>query len=108
CGVTDGAADRRRTEGVLAAAGLRYAVRDGLVKVSVVGAGMHGVPGVMARVMRALDAAGTELLATADSHASIACLVPAEDVPRVVQALHDEFGLGVAEGQREATVHEAG
>lgn len=102
------AADRRKTEGVLEAAGLRYTVRDGLAKVSVVGAGMHGVPGVMARVMRALDAAGTELLATADSHASIACLVPAEDVPRVVQALHDEFGLGVAEGQREATVHEAG
>jgi len=101
-------ADRRKTERILDATGSEYVVRDGLAKVSVVGAGMHGVPGVMARVVRALDAAGTSLFATADSHANISCLVPADDVPQVVRALHDEFTLGIEDQQGEATVNEAG
>lgn len=101
--------DQAAAERLLRDLDVDYAAQAGLVKVSVVGAGMHGVPGVMARVARALHAAGAPVYGTADSHANISCLVRAEDVRRVVAALHDEFSLGAETKQRqEATVDEAG
>ncbi len=62
-------------------------------KVSIIGAGMRGVPGVMARVVKALQSAEAEILQTADSHTTISCLVRREQMERALQALHDEFGL---------------
>ncbi len=61
---------------------------------TLVGAGMHGVPGVMARLAEALDEANVHVLQTADSHTTISVLVPAEDAERAVGALHEGFGLG--------------
>lgn len=69
-------------------------VTQGLAKVSVVGAGMRGVPGVMARVVEVLNGAGVEILQTADSHATISCLVRSEDTQKAICALHEGFGLG--------------
>ncbi len=63
-------------------------------KVSIIGAGMRGVPGVMARVIRALQQAEAAILQTADSHTTISCLVPRGHMERALRALHDEFGLG--------------
>lgn len=68
-------------------------IRSGFAKVSVVGSGMRGTPGVMATVVKALNIAGTEILQTADSHLSISCLVKNEDVSEALRALHLEFGL---------------
>ena len=79
---------------VLDSLGLTCEVRDALAKVTLVGAGMHGVPGVMARVAEALNEAGVDVLQTADSHTTISVLVPAEDAERAVGALHEGFGLG--------------
>lgn len=79
---------------VLDGLGLACDVRDSLAKVTLVGAGMHGVPGVMARVAEALGDANVHVLQTADSHTTISVLVPAEDAERAVGALHDGFGLG--------------
>ena len=62
-------------------------------KVSVVGLGMRGVPGVMAKVVRALRGAGVPILQTSDSHLTISCLVPGNLVAQAVQALHSEFHL---------------
>lgn len=62
-------------------------------KVSIIGAGMRGRPGVMARVVRALHGAGVEILQTADSHTTISCLVDRSQMQRALNALHDEFGL---------------
>ena len=81
-------------KGVLARFGWSSDFTDGLAKVSAVGAGMHGVPGVMARVARALHRAGVEILQTTDSHTNISCLVRAVEVQAAVAALHQEFGLG--------------
>ncbi|MBO8142345.1 MAG: aspartate kinase [Firmicutes bacterium] len=100
---------RLTAEEVLRGLEVRYEVEDGLAKVSVVGAGMHGVPGVMARVMEALHGARVPVFQTTDSHANISCLVRESDVEKVVRALHREFGLGQQPIHRqEATVHEAG
>jgi aspartate kinase len=83
-------------QGVLARLALSFDVREGLAKVTLVGAGMHGVPGVMARLAEALDSAGVHVLQTADSHTTISVLVPAEDANTAVAALHDRFELADA------------
>ena len=62
-------------------------------KVSIIGAGMRGRPGVMARVVHALHGAGVNILQTADSHTTISCLVSREQMEAALRALHDEFGL---------------
>ncbi|MGE5558199.1 MAG: aspartate kinase [Bacillota bacterium] len=64
----------------------------GFAKVSAVGAGMRGVPGVMARVMRSLSLARVSVYQTTDSHTNISCLVRKSDMQKAAQALHDEFG----------------
>lgn len=79
---------------VLCSLGLSFADRADLAKVTLVGAGMHGVPGVMARVAEYLHEAGVTVLQTADSHTTISVLVPAADTSSALAALHDGFGLG--------------
>ncbi|HHY74700.1 MAG TPA: aspartate kinase [Bacillus bacterium] len=60
-------------------------------KVSAVGAGMTGVPGVTARIVNALSKEGIQILQSADSHTTIWVLVHGEDMVRAVNSLHDEF-----------------
>lgn len=84
-----------RVKALLAELDWPYHLVDGLAKVSAVGAGMHGVPGVMAKVAKALQDAGVEILQTSDSHANISCLVREEKVKAAVAALHREFELGI-------------
>ena len=74
---------------------LRSTRQDGLAKVTLVGAGMHGVPGVMARIAEALSAVGIEILQSADSHYTISVLVGDAQATTAVDALHKAFGLGV-------------
>jgi aspartate kinase len=79
--------------GALSALGLTCGVTEGLAKVTLVGAAMHGVPGVMARMAEHLDAAGVDVLQAADSHTTISVLVNASDADVAVRALHDGFEL---------------
>jgi len=65
--------------------------RPGCRKVSIVGAGMHGVPGVMARFCRLLTDEGIEILQTVDSHATISALVSDRDATRALRCLHAGF-----------------
>ncbi len=74
--------------------GLPYDVRTGLSKVTLVGAGMHGVPGVMARMAEFLSAAGVDVYQAADSHTTISVLVAADQTETAVRALHEGFQLG--------------
>jgi aspartate kinase len=79
---------------VLTDLALAHEVREGLAKITLVGAGMHGVPGVMARMAGYLLDAGVTVLQTADSHTTISVLVPAQDSEAAVVALHAGFELG--------------
>ncbi len=63
-------------------------------KISIVGAGISGVPGVMAKMVEAMSDAGVEILQSADSHATIWILVKKENMVVAVQALHKKFQLG--------------
>ncbi len=83
-----------QAKAILEQKGFQVQLRPGCAKVSVVGTGMRGVPGVMAGVVEAMSQAGVEILQTADSHTTISCLVRAEDMDRAVRALHARFGLG--------------
>lgn len=62
-------------------------------KVSAVGAGMTGVPGVASRIIDALTGSGVEILQSADSHTTIWVLVHGKDLKTAVNALHHVFDL---------------
>ncbi len=83
-----------RAEALLREQGLEPVVRGGVAKVSVVGSGMRGRPGVMATVAEGLALAGVDILQTADSHVTISCLVEESALRTAVQALHSAFDLG--------------
>ena len=87
------AEDAARARRTLEAEGFAATVRPECAKVSVVGTGMRGIPGVMAAVVEALQQEGVQILQSADSHVTISCLVARPDMERAVQALHRKFGL---------------
>jgi aspartate kinase len=85
--------DAKRAEDLLKRLGLDPELVPNCARVAAVGAGMAGVPGVMARIVDALTREGIEILQSADSHTTIWCLVREVDMERAVRALHREFGL---------------
>jgi aspartate kinase len=85
-----------RAEAALKEQGIDCRVEKGCAKVSVVGMGMRGIPGVMARVVRALNEQGITILQTADSNISISLLIPQDDLVKAIKTLHDHFNLGAA------------
>jgi aspartate kinase len=68
-------------------------VERNCAKVSVVGAGIAGVPGVTSKIVSALSDHGIRILQSADSHTTIWVLVKQEDLVKSVNALHDAFQL---------------
>ncbi|MFA8438692.1 aspartate kinase [Pueribacillus sp. YX66] len=62
-------------------------------KVSAVGAGMTGVPGVTAKIVSALTNEGIQIMQSADSHTTIWVLVKQQDLNKAVNALHETFQL---------------
>lgn len=74
--------------------GFKPTALSGCAKVSIVGGGIAGVPGVMANMVEALSDAGVRILQSADSHTTIWVLVNKEDMVPAVQALHKKFNLG--------------
>ncbi len=62
-------------------------------KVSVIGAGMSGVPGVTAKIISALSKESIQILQSADSHTTIWVLVKETDMVKAVNALHHMFQL---------------
>ncbi|MDE2571794.1 MAG: aspartate kinase [bacterium] len=68
-------------------------VRQSCAKLSIVGAGMRGTPGVMYRVVQALEAMGVEIIHSTDSNITISILVREEEAAKAEQAIHDFFHL---------------
>lgn len=68
-------------------------VLTGCAKVSAVGAGMAGVPGVASRIVNALTEQGIRILQSADSHNTIWVLVEQKKMEQAVNALHQAFHL---------------
>lgn len=85
--------DTGKTLDVLQKMGCTYNIREHCAKVSVVGANMAGVPGVMSQVMDALCEEKIEVYQSADSHTTIWVLIKNEDMIKAVKSLHKKFEL---------------
>ena len=73
---------------------MHYKTSVDLSKVTLVGAGMHGVPGVMAKIAQALSNNNIDMYQTSDSHTTISVLVASVNCKRAIVALHEAFDLG--------------
>jgi aspartate kinase len=91
----------RKVERILERLEVPFKVEKDCAKVSVVGVGMHSIPGVMAKVVKALNEHNIEIKQTGDSNITISLLIKQDDLRRAVQTIHDSFCLanGNAEGQ---------
>ncbi|KKC46711.1 MULTISPECIES: aspartate kinase [Paenibacillus] len=78
---------------VLQGLGFEPQTVNGCAKVSVIGGGMNGVPGVMARIVEALTEQGIPILQSADSNTTIWVLVREEHMGNALRALHAKFEL---------------
>lgn len=72
---------------------LEYTYIEECSKIALIGSRIRGVPGVMARVLKALTKEKIEVLQTADSHTTIWCLVESKNTENAINALHKEFNL---------------
>ncbi|MEK8130173.1 aspartate kinase [Paenibacillus filicis] len=73
--------------------GLSPVVTGGCAKVSIIGGGMNGVPGIMAMIVEALTDQDIHILQSADSNTTIWALVEGQDMVQAVRALHRKFKL---------------
>jgi aspartate kinase len=62
-------------------------------KITIIGPGIHGVPGVMRKVVKALNQSQVEILQTSDSYTTISCLIHQESLKKTLETLHDVFEL---------------
>lgn len=76
---------------------LAVRMREACAKLSIVGSGMRGAPGVVHRIVDALSRADVEIIHCTDSNVTISVLVPADQVTRAVRAVHEHFGLDKGE-----------
>lgn len=89
--------DVERAEKILRDLGYDPHIERNCAKVSVVGAGISGVPGVTARIVTPLSERNIQILQSADSHTTIWILVKEKDMVDAVNILHEEFHLHLEE-----------
>ena len=70
-----------------------YSIIRNCSKVSVIGSGMKGIPGVMSKILKALSIENIKVLQTADSHMTIWCLVEEHNTKKAINILHKTFNL---------------
>ena len=66
-------------------------IDEDVAKVSVVGAGMFGSPGIAATMFGALADAGINIEVISTSEISISCLIKADKVQEAVNTIHAHF-----------------
>ena len=88
------ATEKDKLSGIMSKAEIKYTIIENCSTVAIVGAGMNGVPGVMARIINTLTSNNIEILQTTDSNMTIWCLIDTKNVSEAVRLLHSEFALG--------------
>lgn len=66
-------------------------IEEDVAKVSIVGAGMLGNPGIASRMFGALSVAGINIDVISTSEISISCLIKGSQLKDAVNAIHQEF-----------------
>lgn len=72
---------------------LAIRIREGCSKLSIVGSGMRGTPGVVYQIVTALSNANVEIIHATDSNITVSVLIPEADVNRAEAAMHAHFHL---------------
>ena len=95
---TIAASDLRRARAMLpgvarSVAAQGYMATSDIAKISVVGTGIRGTPGMFARIFSTLAEAGIniEMISTSEIH--ITCIIERSQVREAVRALHQAFEL---------------
>lgn len=70
---------------------------SGLVKISIVGAGMVSNPGVAAKMFEIISAQGVSIKMVSTSEIKVSCVVDAENYQDIVRALHTGYDLDTNE-----------
>ncbi|MFD0680093.1 MULTISPECIES: aspartate kinase [unclassified Paenibacillus] len=78
---------------ILTELGYKPSIASHCAKVSIIGGGMNGVPGIMAHIVEALTEKDIQILQSADSNTTIWVLVQGQDMADAVRALHKKFQL---------------
>ena len=84
----------KEAENLLKENHFNFELKNNYSKVSVVGSGMTGVPGIMAKIVEILNKEQITIHGCTDSHTTISCLIDIEYESKAVNALHSGFGLG--------------
>ena len=87
--------EKEKLNNVLSNDGIKFTTIENCSTIAIVGAGMTGVPGIMAKVINTLSENNIEVLQTADSHMTIWCLIRSEKIAEAINLLHKAFKLGV-------------
>lgn len=87
--------EKEKLDKVLNEADIKFTTIENCSTIAIVGAGMTGVPGIMAKVINTLSNNNIEVLQTADSHMTIWCLIPSDKVKEATNVLHKVFDLGI-------------
>lgn len=87
--------EKEKLVDVLEKSNLKYSLVENCSTIAIVGGGMTGVPGVMARVINVLSENEIEILQTTDSNMTIWCLISTENINKAINLLHKEFNLDV-------------
>jgi len=78
-------------------------VKEEIAKVSLVGVGMQSHSGVASRMFRTLAGEAINIMMISTSEIKISCVLDERDCNKAIQALHAEFGLDHAPGQKRMT-----
>lgn len=80
-------------ENILKELSVAFSVRMNCSKLTIVGQAIHGVPGVMAKLLSALDHKNLQVFQTSDSHTTISCLIDSCDVRDATEEIHSVFEI---------------
>ena len=78
-------------ENILKQHDVEYEIKPDCAKVTVIGNKVTETPGVIAKIMRALNAENITLLQSSDSYNSLSCLVDEKDMVTTVHVIHNAF-----------------
>lgn len=80
-------------ENILKQYDVEYKIKPDCAKVTLIGNKVTETPGVIAKIMRALNAENVTLLQSSDSYNSLSCLVDEKDMVATVHAIHNAFSV---------------
>lgn len=90
---TINANEKEKLNQVLNKANINFTTVEGCSTIAIVGSGMTGVPGVMAKIINTLTENNIEVLQTTDSNITIWCLIHTSKLAKAINLLHEKFGL---------------